>query len=216
MARLNHYKLCTQAEKDAFADCCAHFAYLIHSHLVEAPAIDHTKHPYFRRWCNIRPPLLDDENLRSVPLFRAMVQQYKIDKYRGTPSSVTEEQFARALSVRSVKAPELRRRVRAALKPFGYSRVDALGDYHCHQVDRDFSVNVDFGGRSAQLRYYVSFPEFQQVRHLNRFGFEHALGFGFQDWDFIVEENVDDVFALFTEVVAYSVELPERIRRSVQ
>jgi len=138
------------------------------------------------------------------------------DKYRGTPSSVTEEQFARALSVRSVKAPELRRRVRAALKPFGYSRVDALGDHHCHQVARDFSVNVDFGGRSAQLRYYVSFPEFQQVRHLNRFGFEHALGFGFQDWDFIVEENVDDVFALFTEVVAYSVELPERIRRSVQ
>lgn len=105
MARLNHYNLCTQAEKDAFADCCAHFAYLSHSHLVEAPAIDHTKHPYFRRWCNICTPLLDDENLRSVPLFRAMVQQYKIDKYRGTPNSVTEEQFARASSVRSVKAP---------------------------------------------------------------------------------------------------------------
>jgi hypothetical protein len=213
---LNYYNSCTQEEKDAFADCCAHFAYGGHSVLVGAPEIDHTEHPYFRQWCAIRRPLLDDENLRSVPLFRAMVQQYKIDKYRGTPSCVTTKQFARASSVRSIKAPELRRRVRAALKPLGYSRVDDLGAYHCHHVSRDFSVYVDFGGRSAQLRYDVSFPEFQKVRHLNRFGFESALGFGFRDWDFIVEENVDDVFALFTEVVAYSAELPERVRRSVQ
>ena len=62
----------------------------------------------------------------------------------------------------------------------------------------------------------VSFPEFKDIRPYHGFGFEITLGFGVGHWNFIVEENVDDVFALFADVVQYSVELPLRIRDSVR
>jgi hypothetical protein len=145
-----------------------------------------------------------------------MVQQYKIDKYRGNPSSISDAQFALACSIRPVKLSERRRRVRASLKTLGLVKVDDLGFYRCHHAGNDFSVHVDFGGRHAQLRYVVSFPEFKSRHPLTQFGFERALGFGWGHWDFIVEENVDDVFDLFTEVVAYSAELPNRIRKATQ
>jgi hypothetical protein len=51
---------------------------------------------------------MDDPNFRNVPIFRAMVQQYKIDRYRGVQSSVSETQFAFASSIRPVKLPERR------------------------------------------------------------------------------------------------------------
>jgi hypothetical protein len=115
-----------------------------------------------------------------------------------------------------VELPERRRRVRAVLKQFGLVKVDKLGLYRCHHSGKDFSVYVDFGGRHAQLRYAVSFPEFKDRHSLIQFGFERALGFGFGHWNFIVEENVDEVFQLFAEVVAYSAELPDRIRNAVR
>ena len=160
-------------------------------------------------------PHLDDPNLRSVPLFRAMIQQYKIDKHRGVPSSVSEAQFGLACSIHPVKLLERRKRVRAVLKQFGLVKVNKLGFYRCHHAGKDLSVYVDFGGRHAQLRYAVSFPEFTDRHPLTQFGFERALGFGWGHWDFIVEENVDDIFQLFAEVVAYSAELPDRIRKAV-
>ena len=94
--------------------------------------------------------------------------------------------------------------------------MDNLGFYRCHYGEKDFSVHVDFGGRLAQLRYVVSFSEFNNRHPLTQFGFERALGFGYGHWNFIVEENVGEVFEVFREVIAYSVELPERIRNAVQ
>jgi hypothetical protein len=46
--------------------------------------------------------------------------------------------------------------------------------------------------------------------------FERAMGFGFGHWNYIVEENVDAVFSLFTEVVRYSLDLPDRIRAATK
>jgi len=214
--RLNHYRGLSDAEKELYKDCSATFAAACHTFVVHAPSIQHTEHPYFPRWQAFKKTLLDDPSLRNVPLFRAMIQQYKIDKHRGVPSSVSEAQFALASSIRPVKIPERRRRVRAALKKLGLVKVDKLGFYRCHHAGKDFSAYVDFGGQHAQLRYAVSFPELKDRHPMNQFGFERALGFGFGHWNFIVEENVDDVFQLFVEVVAYSAELPDRIRKAVQ
>jgi hypothetical protein len=210
--KLEHYRQLSGTEKEHYKDCAATFAAACHTFVLNAPDIDHTKHPYYQQWRGFKKTLLDDPNFRSVPIFRATLQQYKIDKRRGVASSVSEAQFALASSIRPVKLPERRRRVRAALKQLGLVNVDDLGFHRCHNAGRDFSVHVDFGGQHAQLRYFVSFPEFRD----RRFGLERALGFGFGHWDFIVEENVDEVFALFTEVVAYSAELPDRIRKAVQ
>jgi hypothetical protein len=214
--RLNHYRGLSDSEKDCYKDCAATFAAAGHTFVVDAPSIDHTKHPYFDRWRAFKKTLLDDPCLRSVPLFRAMIQQYKFDKHRGVPSSVSDAQLALACSVHPVKLPERRKRVRAILKQLGLANVDKLGYYRCHHAGKDFSVYVDFGGRHAQLRYAVSFPEFKERHARNQFGFERALGFGWGHWDFIVEENVDEVFELFSEVIAYSIELPDRIRKAVQ
>jgi hypothetical protein len=208
--------LLLDGEKERYKDCSASFAAACHTVVVDAPSIQHTEHPYFRRWQAFKKTLLDDPNLRNVPLFRAMIQQYKFDKHRGVPSSVSEAQFALASSIHPVKLPERRRRVRDALKKLGLVKVDKLGFYRCHHGGKDFSVHVDFGGQHAQLRYAVSFPEFKDRHPMTQFGFERALGFGFGHWNFIVEENVDDVFQLFGEVVAYSAELPDRIRKAVR
>ena len=110
----------------------------------------------------------------------------------------------------------LRKRVRAALKPFGLYETDRLGNYWCEQGQQKFSVNVDFGGRNAQLRYSVAFPEFKDVHHLSQFRFERALGFGLGDWDYIIEENVEDAFLLFGELIRYCFELPGRIRTATK
>jgi hypothetical protein len=144
------------------------------------------------------------------------LQCYKMDLRRGEPSVVSDEQFEYASSIRSVKAPELRKRIRAALEPLGYYKTDQLVYYLCRRGGREFRVHVDCGGRTAQLRYVVARTDFTDVHPLSQFVVEKALAFGFGDWDFIVEENVDDVFALFTELVTYCFELPDRIRASVQ
>ena len=67
-----------------------------------------------------------------------MIQQYKIDKHRGVPSSVSEAQFALACSIHSVKLPERRKRVRAVLKQFGLVKADKLGLYRCHNEEKTF------------------------------------------------------------------------------
>lgn len=210
-AQLGYYRSLGEDDRRAFRDCCAHWASACYGFVVNAPRIDCTKHPFFDRW---RPAGRGDVYgvRRSVPLLRAVVQQYKIDAHRGVPSSVSEEQFRFASSVRPVNARELRKRARAALKPLGYYKVDELGYYRCHAGDREFLVDVDYGGRSAQLRYCVAMTEFPGVHPLNQFCFERALGFGLGNWDYIVEENVDDAMKLFADVVSYCVTLPDRIR----
>lgn len=213
--KLNHYRHLSVAEKQQYKDCSATFAAACHTFVVNAPGIDHTRHPYYQQWREFKKTLIDDPNFRSVPIFRAMVQQYKIDKHRGVASSVSDAQFALASSIRPVKLAERRKRVRAALKELGFVKLDDLGLYRCRHAGEDFAVYIDFGGRHAQLCYGVAFPEFKDRHPLTQFGFERALGFGCGHWDFIVEENVDEVFDVFSDVVEYAQALPGRIRNAV-
>ena len=210
-SQLGYYQSLDDEERRSFRDCCAYWACALYGFVVDAPRIDHTRHPFFDRWSGVRRGDFPASR-RSVPLLRAAVQQYKVDAHRGVPSRVSEEDFRFALSVRSVKAGELRKRVRSALKPLGYHKIDELGYYRCRGADREFLVHVDYGGGSAQLRYCVAMPEFVDVHPLNQFCFERALGFGIGNWDWIVEENVDDAMILFAEVVRYCVALPDRLR----
>ena len=189
---------------------CAHYCFV-----VNVPRIDHTDHPYFDRFCAINASRGYQYFSRNVPHLRSVVSQYKMGRIRGMQSHISEAEFEYASGIRSIKAPEMRSRVRSALNPLGYYGTDKLGWLLCRHAEREFRVSVDFPGRLWQLRYVVAHPEFTKVSPPMQFGFESAMGLGGGNWDFIVEENVDEVFALFTEVVAYSAELPERIRRSV-
>src|SRR5436190_16604442 len=123
MAKLAHYRSLGQGDRLLFADCCAHWAHACYGFVVGAPAFDHTQHPFFSEWSRTLISGSRDTR-RSVPLLRSVVQQYKSDTKRGVPSCVTKEEFEYASAIRSVKAPDLRKRVRAALKPVGYYRID--------------------------------------------------------------------------------------------
>ena len=210
-SQLAYYQSLREEDRRAFRDCCAHWACWYHGFAVNAPRAGQFQHPFFNRWNPVRRGGLSVVH-RSVPLLRATVQQYKIDNQRGAASCVSEEEFRVASTVRSVRAPELRKRVRAALKPLGFYKIDEFGYYRCRGDSGEFLVHVDYGGRSAQLRYRVAIPEFPGVHPQNQFCFERAVGFGLGDWDYIVEANVDDVMALFSDLIRYCVALPDRIR----
>jgi hypothetical protein len=220
-------------DRAAFIDCSAHWAHSqfgfvskINSEqsgmlslegvesALRASQLDHTKHPFFPRWLITNIPLRFRTH-PGIPIFRTVVAQYKIDKQRGVPSGLSEELFRFAESVKSIKAPELRKRVRGALKDVGYHKKDELGFYCCNWGGQEFKVDVDFGGRNAQLRYSVLPPELKNVPLFVQLCFERALGMGLGDWDFITEENVDDVFLLFQDLVKYAVNLPRRIKEAV-
>jgi hypothetical protein len=214
--KLRYYGLLSEVDKRAFLDCSAHWASAYYGFVIGMPRLSLTEHPFFSKRSRGPSWNRDFDNPRSVPLLRSMVQQYKIDLHNRVSSHVTKRQFEHASSIRSIEAPELRKRVRAALKPFGHYETDALGNYWCKTGRRAFSVNVDFGGRNAQLRYCVARPEFKSVHPLKQFVFECAMGFGFGHWDYIIEENVDAVFSLFAEVVQYCLDLPHRMRTATK
>jgi hypothetical protein len=211
-ARLRHYQSLPPTERESFIDCCAHWAHRLYGFVIQAPEIDHTKHPFFHRWNDVFA-LFHFGSTETVPILRTKVGQYNLDKRRGVPSRVSEEEFRFAESVKSVKAPELRKRVRAALTKVGYQRKGELGEYCCNWDGQEFKVHVDFGSRVAQLRYWIFLPNFHDD-YPQQFCFERALGMGFGDWNYIVEENVDDVFCLFEELVTYAIDLPRRIKEA--
>jgi hypothetical protein len=214
--KLRYYFSLPKADRMAFADYLAHTSCNHYAFVVGATHFDLRKHPsaYLEKaWLDTRALSAPDWNsVKSVPLLRAMVQTYKIDQHRGTQSCVSKKQFEYASSIRSIKAPELRKRLRATLKPLGYYKTDELGYYLCRMARREFRVGADFGGRYAQLRYVVVRPEFKRVHPLDQFRFEQVMGLGRGDWDFIIEENVDEVFSLLRELVQYCFELPDRMR----
>lgn len=219
VAKLEYYRSLGQVDRLAFLDCCAYWASARYGFVVNVPQkVTPKTHPFYEKWSSGPRLSKDWDKVRSVPFLRAVVQQYKIDRYQKSPSTVTRAQFERASAACSVKAPELRKRVRGALRPLGYYKHEKLGDhiYWCRQSKGEFFVDVDYGGRYAQLRYSVARPEFKGIHPLSQFRFEQAMGFGLGDWDYIVEKNVDDVFWLFAEVVQYSFELPDRMRDAMK
>jgi hypothetical protein len=157
----------------------------------------------------------DPHHYYSVPLLRTCMAQAKIDRAKGKPSSVSRELEDYAASIRSVKAPELRKLVRPVLRSILVARPSKLGggdwDYEGTISGSRVMVGIDYGGRSAQLRYEVAVHSIEPSITFERAGFEVALGAGHGDWDFIVEENVSDSMALLGEVVTYVAELPRRL-----
>jgi hypothetical protein len=215
-SKLQYFHALSQPDQLAFLDCCAYWATVAYGFVIAAPQLKATDHLFYDRWSSSHRNhrISDWNNHKSVPILRAMVQQYKIDQHRKVRSSVTKAEFEKASSIQSVKAPELRKRAVNALKPLGYYKKERIGNdqYWCRQAAAEFFVDVDYGGRTAQFRYCVVRPEIKSAHPHMHFRFERAMGFGLGDWDYIIEENADDSFTLFSELVQYSFELPDRLR----
>src|SRR6267142_2027738 len=124
----------------------------------------------------------DPHYYSSVPLLRACVAQAKIDRAKGKPSSVPREREEYAASIRSVTAPELRKHVRSVLRSLLGAHPSKVGggdwDYEGTINGARVMVSIDYGGRSAQLRYEVAVQSTEPALTLKRAGFEVALGAG--------------------------------------
>ena len=212
---IRFYKTLNETDQSAFVNCLALMAYATYGFVIGAPMVDHTKHPFFARWSEACLSYWGDEFF-GIPILRATVSQYKMDLAKGKKSTVSYAQFQYASSIRSIKAPELRKAVKEAFKTLSCTKIDKFGGgvyiYHCTINAAPIEVWIDYGGMSAQLRYHVALPRFASLNFLNRFCFERALGFGFGDWDFITEDNLTASIQLLCQLVEYSAKLPERIQ----
>jgi hypothetical protein len=214
---LGWYQSLSAADRASFIDLAAHYAHRLYGFVVGAPVIDHAQHPFCARWADpySRFPFRSQRNVMTL---RLAVSQYKMDRRRGVPSCISEELFRFAESVRSVKAAQLRQRLRAVLEQFGYEKTDDFGGHRCVWDGQAFQVNVDFGSSHAQLRYGVTMPGLsERAMGLGggEFCFETVFGMGLGWWNYIVEENVDDAFELLAELLRYLAELPKRLRAAV-
>ena len=215
---LDYYRSLNASDQDALADASTLWGTL---RLVDRPASDVVNalnvNPAWARW---RQELLmggdgDPYCYYSVHLLRVCLSQAKTDRAKGNPSSVPRELEDYAASIQAVKAPDLRKRISQALRPFLSAQPFNVGggnwDYEGRINSSRIVVCCDYGGRSAQLRYMVHVQCEEPRVALERAGFEVSLGVGLGDWDFIVEENVNDSMALLAEFVAYVGELPRRL-----
>ena len=218
---LDYYTSLIPREQDALADASTLWGALT---LMGNRASEHygsiQTHSAWEKWRHemAMGKARDPHFYHSVPFLRTCVAQAKIGRARGKPSQVSAELEQYASSIRSVKAPELRKRVRAVLEPLLGLRPRKHGggiwDYEGTLRGSQVAANVNYGGWTAQLRYYVTVVSLTPVVTLERAAFEVALGAGLGDWDFIVEENVSDAIALLPELVLYVAELPARLPES--
>jgi hypothetical protein len=216
---LRLYETLNDIERVSFLDCLAGMACANYGFILDLPEYDHGSHPFFGRWRHAMCGFMDgyfDKKFQSVPALRTAIAQFKIDTAKGKPSCVTNELYEYALSVHGMKAPALRKRVKEAFVSIGLQKIEKHGGgiyiYHCVMVGTAFKVVIDYGGRSAQLRYHVALLEFESRRGENRFSLDRAFGFGFGDWDFIIEENLENSVQMLCEAVRYSVALPDKVR----
>jgi len=215
---LDYYASLDAGRRDALADASTLWGALRLAGNYDKDAWDALNSlPARREWLNEMTMGVgrDPHFYYSVPILRTCVAQAKIDRMHGKPASVPADIEEYALSVKSVKAPELRKRVRAAMTAlFGAKPSKGGGgdwDYEGSLSASQVMLGIDYGGRHAQLRYQVRVVSANPPVHMDRGGLEIALGAGLGHWNFIVEDNVDDAIALLAESVSYMSLLPRRL-----
>jgi len=213
---LKFYETLNASDRETLLDCAAELASSYYSFVVGLPVRKIVTNPLFlERWRNALLRFIGYE-YESVPSLRLAVAQVRADMAKHKQSSVSQEFFTYALSVRGVKAPELRKGVKNAFGSLGLQRIEKTGGgnyvYHCKFRGQLFQAWIDYGGRSSQLRYSIVLPEFKDVHPLFQFRFERAFAFGFGDWNYITEENLNDSLQMLSEAVCYSIDLPKKIK----
>jgi hypothetical protein len=139
----------------------------------------------------------------SVPSLRAAAAQAKMDRYHGVDRGDISPEFeAYANSTKGARAPALRKAVKASLGAAltGLSAETWGGGEwrYAGQIDgRAILVEIDYGGRSAQLRYSMTI----EGTPLKRVSYEGLLALGSGDWDVILEAAIDTSVELLVELV---------------
>ena len=117
-ARIDHFRLAAADEQARLADCCAWQAHITLASRFGGRPAKPTDHPFFERWAEIRPSA-EQPGFDQRMAVRLVREELRVSM----PPSLTPEAFERAVAVEYVKAPELKKRARAALKLLGLQSV---------------------------------------------------------------------------------------------
>jgi hypothetical protein len=151
----------------------------------------------------------------SVPELRSHAAQVTMDRTKEDSAEPDAELGRLNTSVRGVTADELRKHVRLTFQElFSAKAINRGGGWWLYEGNlrnSAISVSVNYAGRHAQLRYDVTVTPDSQCAKLEKMSYESALGIGGGDWDFIVEDNIDDAMRLLAEFVIYVTTLPQRL-----
>lgn len=122
----------------------------------------------------------------------------------------------RAESIQPTKATEIRREVKRVFgqqfKAKAENRQGGNWLYSCEYEGRLFQVRIDYAGRSAQLRYELSFDEISAAIRARRLSYEGLLGLGNGEWDFVTADNLSESVSLLVDLVQQLVTIPEKLR----
>jgi hypothetical protein len=181
------------------------------------PGQVHLLHPYtsgkaaYRRYVDTMP-LIWDWKYMGTRLLRSFLAEDNRSQIYSLPDEVRRQ----AEAIVPTSASAIRRVVRARFAQlFGTTAINLGGGnwrYEGHFQDIALRVEIDYGGRSDQLRYWVSaFSPIRQIT-LNRLSFEAMMGFPTQtSWDNLEQGNLYPSIALLGELVTYCAELPARL-----
>lgn len=131
-------------------------------------------------------------------------------------ANLPSEVIQRAESIRPTKATEIRREITSVFaqqfKAKAENRQGGNWLYSCEYQGRLFQVHIDYAGRSAQLRYHLSFDDISADILARRLSYEGLLGLGYGEWDFVTADNLSESVLLLVELVQLLVTIPEKLR----
>jgi hypothetical protein len=114
----------------------------------------------------------------------------------------------------SARAPDLRKLIKPAFaERLGLAPSNQGGgdwDYLPKDGSQDLRVHIDFGGMTAQLRYWAACRDPDSGRALRRVNFEQMLGLQ-HAWDWITAEGAIDAVELLCDEIDFLRALPARL-----
>lgn len=172
-------------------------------------------HSAYRRFVEAMPKLFGWK-YADVRFLRGILGDLRSKNPSPEFANVPSEVIQRAESIRPTKATEIRREIKnmfaQQFKAKAENRQGGNWRYSCEYQGRLFQVNIDYAGRTAQLRYHLSFDDISTGIRARQLSYEGLLGLGHGEWDFVTADNLSESVLLLVELVQQLATIPEKLR----
>ncbi|MFI5380347.1 MAG: hypothetical protein ACHRHE_13690, partial [Tepidisphaerales bacterium] len=148
---------------------------------------------------------MTDWKYTNVRNLRSILGDRRSAKPMGIGQDVPVEVLRQAESIQPTNASQIRKVVKVAFTERFAANAESHGGgdwYYSGVCDgRQFKVHIDYGGRSDQLRYEVSYDDPATGIQANRLTYEGMTGMGAGRWDCVTATNLGDAVTLLCELV---------------
>ncbi|MCI0420243.1 MAG: hypothetical protein L0387_32085 [Acidobacteria bacterium] len=172
-------------------------------------------HPAYRRFVDAMPQLFDWKYV-DVRLLRGVLGDLRSKSPSPEFANVPADVIRRAEAIQPTNAPAIRREVKSVFaQRFGAQAENRGGGdwvYSGEYAGRSFQVRIDYGGRSDQLRYGLSFDDVSTGIRARRLSYEGLIGLGDGHWDFVTADNLSESVLLLAKLIQELVVIPAKVR----